>query len=150
MSNSTPSIPKIYWIISGLALLWYLFGLSVYYMSVSTSPETYKEWLDSGQYSAGYIEYMQTVPSWTWSAFAIATTSGVLACICLLLRRSWAVPLFIVSLIGSLVLYAYAYILSGKAGELPTSDYVVSALVVAVSSFMIWFSRKKKAKGILR
>jgi hypothetical protein len=32
---------------------------------------------------------------------------------------------------------------------MPTSDYVIAAVVTIVTIFMIWFSKKKTAKGIL-
>ena len=146
----TVSVPKWYWAIAGLSTLWYLFGFFVYYSSVKTSAEQYQEWVTSGLYTQGYVDYMLSIPTWATAAFAIATTAGVLGCVCLLLRRAWAKPLFVLALISSLLMYIHAFVLSGHAGDMPTSDYIIAGLVVVIAAFLIWFARMATGKGWLK
>lgn len=143
-------VPKWYWAVAGLALLWYLFGFFVYYSSVTTSAEQYQEWVMFGKYTQGYVDYMLAIPSWVTAAFAIATTSGVLGCICLLMRRAWAKPLLIVALVSALLMYIYAFVLSGRAADLPPFDFIIAALVVGIAAFLIWFSRMSTGKSWLK
>ena len=83
--------PMKHWVISGSALAWNLIGFMIYLMTVRTTPEEM-----AAQYSTAQIAYMDAIPVWATSAYATAVTAGVLACVLLLLRKSLAVPVFIV------------------------------------------------------
>jgi len=72
MSASSVSPPRSYWVISGLALLWNLVGLAAYINQVTMSPEGLAE-LPEAQRTV-----LENTPAWATSAFAIATTTGVL------------------------------------------------------------------------
>jgi hypothetical protein len=145
----TTKPPALFWIISGISLLWYLFGSYQFYGSLVATPEGMKPYIEDGRMTQAYADVLLSLPAWVKAAFGIATLSGVVASICLLLRKKIAAPLFFISLIGALCMYLYMYVLSGKASVLPTSDFIIAACVVIVTLFMIWFSRKKRSKGYL-
>lgn len=44
----------------------------------------------------------ESQPAWVIAAFAIAVWGGALGCLALLLRKKWAMPILLVSLIGIL------------------------------------------------
>jgi hypothetical protein len=138
--------PKWYWAISIGALLWYLFGFFVYYSSVTVTSEQLGKWVTDGTYTQDYVDYMQSIPSWATAAFAIATSSGVLASLCLLLKKKWAKLLFVVALISALIMYLQAFVLSGKASVFPGFDFVIAAFVVVIAIFLIWFSKMAAGK----
>lgn len=142
--------PKLFWIISVLALLWYLFGTVQFIGSLMATQEGMQSYIDSGKLSQDYVDFLLNFPSWASSMFGLATIGGALASGCLLLRRKIALPLFCLSLVGAAMMYIYMFVLSGKSNFLPASDYYIAATVVIVTLLMIWFSKRKIFQGILR
>ena len=125
MTNQKLSLPKWFWVISILAMLWNLMGVVAYL----------------GDASSG----MQA-PSWAIAAYAIAVFSGLLASIFLLLKKNIATAFFALSLIGVLAQQYYFYAVSDSIKNVPA----LSALIVIVAIFLLWFSRSCASKGWLR
>lgn len=137
--------PMSFWAISTAALIWNLFGFFVYLMQVTASPTEL-----SDAYSAEQVAFIQTTPVWATSTFAIAVTTGVLACVMLLLRRSWAVTLFVVSFVAVMVQNIHSFVLNNVIEIFGPSPAFIQATVVAVGVAMIWYSRRAKKNGWLK
>ena len=133
--KSSAKPPVWFWIVSVIALLWN--GSGVYmYLIQAYDTESYR-----AMYTAELLEMAHNTPSWVTAAFAIAVFAGLLACIGLLLRKKWAKPLFLVSLIGAVVSNAHHLFMS-KAIELGGTEAVVMPIVVIVIGiFLVWFSK---------
>ena len=144
MSTRSTTPPRSYWIISGLALLWNLVGVLAYVAQVTMSPESLAE-LPEAQRAI-----YENTPIWATSAFAIATTAGVLGCVLLIIRNSWAVPLFLISLAAVLVQMYHAFVIANAIQLLGPAAAIQPALVIAISSGLIWYSRYAKEKGWFR
>lgn len=147
--NNDVKPPTLFWVISIISLLWYLFGTMAFYGTATATPESLAPMVANGDMTQAYADWVIGFPGWVKAMFGIAVLAGVLGSIALLLRKSWAAPLFMLSLAAALLMYLYNYVLSGNAGLLPTFDHIMTVMVLAITSFMIWFSRKKKAKGYL-
>ena len=52
------------------------------------------------------------IPAWATAAFAFAVFGGLLGALAMLLRKKWATPLFIISLLGILVQMTYSFFVS--------------------------------------
>ena len=141
--KSSTKPPVWFWIVSLIALLWN--GSGVYmYLIQAYNTESFR-----AMYTAEQLEMAHNTPSWVTAAFAIAVFAGLLACIGLLLRKKWAKPLFLVSLLGAVVSNAHHLFMS-KAIELYGTEAVVMPIVVIVIGiFLVWFSKKGIAKGWL-
>jgi hypothetical protein len=139
----------LFWVISGLALLWYIFGTLQFVGSLMATQEGLQPMIDKGDITQAYATALLTIPGWVKAAFGAATISGVLGSISLLLRKKTAVMLFIISLLAALIMYLYLYVLSGNASVMPASDYIIAAAVTVVTISLIFFSRKKTGQGIL-
>jgi len=135
--------PALFWVISILALLWNLMGVMAYLGMTMTPPEAFIE-----AYGQEYADVMASKPAWATAAFAIAVFGGLLGCVGLLLRKSWAKILFILSLLGVIVQNIWGF-MSGSFNLVGTSDKVLTVLVLIVAVFLIWFAQKKTAKGYL-
>lgn len=135
--------PALFWVISILALLWNLMGVMAYLGMTMMPPDLLVE-----AYGQEYADVMASRPAWATAAFAIAVFAGVLGCIGLLLRKSWAKILFILSLIGVIVQNVWGF-MSGAFNLVGTSDKIMTVLVIIVAIFLIWFAQKKAAKGYL-
>jgi hypothetical protein len=84
---------------------------------------------------------MEATPAWATAAYAIAVNIGVLACILLLLRKSVAFPLFVVSLLGALVLDFDSFVLRDVVAIWGSGAYIVPSLVIIIGIVEIWYSK---------
>ncbi len=138
-------LPFKFWIISVLFLLWNLVGIAQYLASVTATPES----LAAQSYSGEQIEFLLTVPALYASVFALAVWSGLLAAILLLLRRKWAVPIFLISLLFVILSYGFD-ILSGAFNLLGVGYFGIMSFVTIISVVQYIFARKFRGRGWLR
>lgn len=134
-----------FWIIGGAALIWNLFGVMMYVMTVTATPESYA----AQGYTPEQINFMLSMPVWATSAFAIAVNVGALASLFLLLRKSWAVPAFIVSLASVLVLDVYNFVIRDTVGTLGLMPLYIQATILIVGVLLVLYARSARKKGWL-
>ena len=85
--------PAWYMAVAVLALLWELFGVTMYLMHVGGLPST-------AEMSEAERSLMESSPVWVTGLFAIGVFAGAFGALGLVLRKSWARPLLILSLIA--------------------------------------------------
>ena len=134
-----------FWFAGGAALLWNLLGLFFY---VNTRTSTAESYAAQG-FTPEQIAFMQGTPEWALSAFAISVTAGVLASLFLLLRKSWAVPTFILSLVAAVVLNINSFLLNDSIAVLGMGPVYVQSTVILSGILLILYARSAKAKGWL-
>ena len=135
--------PLSFWLIGAIALIWNLFGMYIYVNQVTATPDG----LAAGGYSPEQIDFMLSVPQWATSAFAIAVTTGVVACLFLLLRKALATTLFIVSLAAVLVQNFHTFALNDALAIFGPAPAVIQSVVIVVAAVLIWYSRLAQSKG---
>ena len=147
--TSGNTTPTSYWVVSGLLAIWSLMGVSFYILFAGTSADEYAAYVADGTMTQAYADYAANTPAWATAVFAIAVFSGLAGAICLLLRKKWAVQLFTISLVFVLISMFKGFILDGAANILSPFEIGREFVVVALAAFAVWFSRKKRAAGIL-
>ena len=146
MSEESISKPTMwFWIIAGVMLAWNLIGLMFYYQQ-STLTEAVM--LEAGL-TAQQIAHILDTPAWGHSGYAIAVNAGVLGAIFLLLRKAWAVPFFILSLVGALVQDLDAIVLRDALDAWGTGALWLPIIVLVICVVEIWYARGAKAKGLI-
>lgn len=90
-----------FWVIGALALIWNVGGVANYVMQVTDAAV-----LDS--YRASERAIIESRPAWATGAFALAVFGGGLGCVLLLFRKSAAIWVLIMSLLGVAVTQFYA------------------------------------------
>ncbi len=139
--QSSTKVPTSFWVISVAALIWNLLGMMAYVMQVTMNEATL------AAMPAAERAVYESMPGWGVSAFAIAVTAGVLACLVLLLRKAWAVPLFILSLVAVIVQdFAALFVAGALQGMGPTSA-IMPIVVLGIGIYMIVYSRSAREKG---
>lgn len=141
MTEPGSPVPRKFWLIAVVALLWNLIGVATYVMQVTMTEDKIRA-LPIEQQPL-YIE----IPAWATSAYAIAVTAGVIGCILLLFRSGWAVPVFLVSLAGILVQMYHAFVIAGAYEILGPSSVVMPTLIIAIAVGLIWYARIAKERG---
>ena len=142
MTNSSTKPPVWFWVIGIVALLWNLMGVNAY-LQQAYQTEGFKAMYNTPE----LLEMVNSTPAWATAAFAIAVFAGALGCIALLLRKSWAKSLFLLSLIGIVVQMIYNLFISKAMEVYGPGAALMPALVIVVGVFLVWYSKKSAAKG---
>ena len=140
--NNRQKPNAFFWIIGILALLWNIMGVVAYLGQAFMTDEVLNKLPEADQ------EWYNNVPAWVTAAFAIAVFAGLIACIGLLLRKKWAVSLFVLSFIGVLVQQIYNFFIQDFV-ELTGQRLYMPIIIVIIAGFLMWYSKGLKEKGIL-
>ena len=132
--NGNP--PTWYYVVAAVFLVWNLIGFMFYLQHAMLSPETAPQGID-----ASMLAFMEATPVWATSAYAIAVNAGIVASVLLFLRKSLALPLFVISLIGALVLDFDSFVLRDVVAIWGNGAYFVPSTVIIVGAIQIWYSR---------
>jgi len=143
MSDASTQPPKSFYWIAGIALLWNFIGIMSYVSQVTMSPEALAALPDAKRV------FFENQPTWVTSAYAIAVNAGALGCVLLLIRKSWAVPVFIVSLAGVLLQFAYNYLIADGVAVFGASSMAVPISITIIGAGLIKYSVDAKSKGWL-
>ncbi|MFT4604476.1 MAG: hypothetical protein ACI9W4_001207 [Rhodothermales bacterium] len=144
MSAELQSPPRSFWIISVIALLWNAIGVVTYLATVMMSEATLAMLPEADQ------ALQANVPVLVTAAYAFAVHAGTLASVLLLLRRKWAIPLFVASLAGILVQMGYGLAVSDLIELKGLGAAVLPAVIVGVAVYLATYSRKANANGWLK
>ena len=138
MSNkSTSSIHWSFWLISALMLIWNVMGCANYFMQMN--PEILATYRESERM------IVEGRPAWATAAFALAVFGGAIGCILLLIRRSAASYLFIISLLGVVVTMIHTLTVGIDFGTGEILGIILLPLVVAI--FLVWYANYTKQKA---
>ncbi len=140
-TNESAKPTTVFWIIGILALVWNLMGVMTYLMSVTMSPESIAAMTEAerGIYT--------NIPAWATSAYAIAVFGGTIASVALLMRKSWALPLFVVSLVAILVQMGHALFGTKLLEVNGAATAAMPLLIIAIAVCLVFFSHSAKQNG---
>lgn len=140
--NGKVKPPVWFWVVSVLALLWNLLG-AMAYLSEAFMTDEMKAAMPSDQ-----LELMENTPAWATAAFAFAVWGGVLGCIALLLRKKWAKPVLVISLLGILIQMGYSYFMTNAVEVYDTAQGVVMPiLLIVICIGLVLFAKSAHKKG---
>lgn len=142
--TTTVKPPAWFWVVSTIALLWNLMGV-FNYLNQAFNQQAILESLDQAQ-----REVFEGIPAWATAAFAIAVFSGFIGSIGLLLRKKWARPFFIISLITAVAQFIQWLFISNAVEAFGTSTYGMPIIVIIIGLYLVFFSKKGIDKGWLK
>ena len=143
-SSGKTSPPVWFWVISIIALLWYLMDMSAFFMRVLMTDDVIKAMPENQQH------LYRNMPLWVNIVFAGEVFGGALGCVGLLLRKKWALPLFVVSILGVLCQTFHVYFLSDAISTMGTPAVVMPLLAILIGIGMIVLAKSAISKGRLR
>jgi len=136
--------PRWFTVVAIVALLWNLLGCAAFISDLRLTPA------DIAQLPEAHQALYAARPTWAVIATAIAVFGGVLGCIALLLRKKWALPVFVLSLIGIVVQDYGLFVLADAATLAGPVVVVLQGLVLVIAIGLIVLSRKAIARGWLK
>lgn len=138
------SPPVWFWVTSIIALLWYLMDMSAFFMRVLMTDDVIKAMPENQQHL--YLH----MPLWVNIVFAGEAFGGVLGCVGLLLRKKWALPLFVVSILGVLSQTFHVCFLSDAISTMGAPAVVMPLLAILIGTGVLVLAKSAIAKRWLR
>jgi nitrate reductase gamma subunit len=142
--------PVSFWAISIALLLWGLGGASIYVAYFLETPDQFAQAAESAANSEAYADYIANIPFWAIVIGMTAAVTRLLGAIGLLLRRAWALPLFLISVGLFLIVLYRAFVLANVASAMSGTHIAVELVFVALGLFAVWFARDNRSKNILK
>ena len=146
MNTTTAAIkpPTWYWVVSGLAVVWMLFGVLAWVMDLMTDEAAL------ATLSEAQRQLYEARPQWLFAVYGVAIFSGLAGAIGLLLRKSWASKLFDVSLAAIIVQFGYTFLVMNAVQVLGAAAAIPFPLVIfLIGVALVWFARRARKLGWL-
>ncbi len=135
--------PKWFLPVVIIALLWNVMGCAAYLSdAMLTSADIAKMTDVEKAMIAGR-------PAWSIAGTAVGVWLGALGCIALIIRKSWALPLLILSLLGVIAQDIWLFGLAPKNDLTNGMVYGLQGLVMVIAIALVWLASKAKANGWL-
>ncbi len=145
MEGSDKTSPPVwFWVISIVALLWYLMDISAFFMRVFMTDDAIKAMPENQQH------FFQNIPLWVNIVFACEVFGGTLGSAALLLRKKWALLVFVVSILGVLSQTSHIWFLTDAVSAMGAPAVVMPLLAILIGIGMIVLAKSAISKGWLR
>ena len=143
MNETTAKAPVHLWIIGVVTLLWNLMGAYDYLMT-QTQNAAYM-----AKFEQAHLDYFYGFPTWVEATWALAVWGAVLGSILLLLRKRWAVPVFLVSFAAMVLTAIYNFGISNGMEVMGTAGFIFTVVIFIVSLGLWLYSRAMQTRGVL-
>lgn len=140
----------LFLIVAIVLLLWGLGGASIYVAYFFESPQEFASSAETAANSQAYAQYIANIPIWAIAVGAVAAATRLFGAIGLLVRRSWALPLYAISLPFFLLALYRAFILANVAEVMSRAHIAVEFVFLGLNVFAIWFAWSNKKRGLLK
>jgi hypothetical protein len=144
MNQAMTKAPVHLWIVGVLAVLWNAMG-AFDYAATQLKLEFYM-----AQFTQEQLDYFYSFPAWMDAAWAIAVWSSLLGSLALLLRKSWAVGLFGLAILGLAVSTVYNFVLSNGLEMMGTGAAMFTAVIWVIAVLLLFYARAMAKKGVLQ
>lgn len=147
--TSERRVPVVFWVVSVGLLVWGLGGASIYVAYFVETPAQFAATAETAVNRAAYADYIANIPAWAIGVGIVAALARLLGAVGLLLRRAWARPLYVASLLFFLAALYRAFVLADAASVMSDAHVAVEGLFVALGAFAVWFAHRGVARGLL-
>lgn len=135
--------PKWFLPAAVVALLWNLMGCAAYVSDVSRGPDDVAAMTDAMR------ALYNSRPAWSVAATAIAVWFGAAGSLGLVMRKRWAMPLLVVSLLGVIVQDVWFLMVRDQVAQVDSTAMMLQSLVLVVAVALVLLARTATAKGWL-
>jgi hypothetical protein len=151
MSEATDNRPTVlFWAVSAVLLLWGVWVVLIYATYFVMSPQEFSEAAESAANTQRYADYVANIPAWAIATGVISAIARLLGAIGLLVRRVWALPLYVISAVLLAITLFRGFVLSNAASVMSAPHIAIEILFVTLSIFAVWFTHKMKSKRVLQ
>lgn len=143
---ATAKTPTHLWVLGILALLWNCIGAYDYLMSNIGGLAYFRSaGLDEAAYG-----WFQAMPVWAVAAWAIGVWGSVLGALLLLIRSRHAGPVYLASIAGAVIAFAYQFTSDRPASMLGGMATVMPLVILILIVAQWYYARRMTQAGLLR
>lgn len=123
-------------------------GLVVFTFFMAT-PEHWAALVADGRIRAEYATYIGEIPGWAILITVFVAMTRLLGAVALLMHKSWALPVYGVSLSLVVVIMFRGFVLANVASVIRPSQIVLEFAFLLISVFAVWFAHALTEIGVL-
>ncbi|MEQ8546302.1 MAG: hypothetical protein RIC03_00235 [Cyclobacteriaceae bacterium] len=135
--------PTWFLVVAIVMVVWNLMGVAAFIVDITTSEEAI------AALPAAERELYGKFPVWTKVAYFIAVFAGTLGAIGLVLKKKWAKPVLIVSLVGVIVQMLHSLFIADSMEVYGPGAVVMPVMVILFGIFLVWMANYGIKKGWL-
>jgi hypothetical protein len=136
--------PVWFWVVSVVALLWYLMDTSAFFMRLFMTEADITSMPENQQH------LYRDMPLWVNIVFAGEVFGGTLGSIALLLRKQLALPLFVISILSTLAQTSNIWFLTDAISAMGASAIVMPLVAIIIGAAMFGLAKFAISKRWLR
>jgi len=145
MDDINKGAPWHLWVVCVVAVLFNGIGAFDYVMSMTQGAS----YLASMGMTPEQIAHTLNLPMWMKVVWPTGVWTAEAASVLILLRRSLAFPIFVVSLAVFLISVLYTYVLSDGGAIMGPAMEITSGVITALLLFFVWYTRAMTRRGVL-
>jgi len=143
MENVPAKVPTVFWVIAIMATLWNMMGIFAYLSDMFISPEKLSVMKPAMQ------ELYKNNPIYLKMLYGLGVFGGLLGSVGLLLRKSWAVPFFLISLVSVVLQFATSLLFTNTLNAMGNVSLVLPAFVILIAAFLFGYARYLRQHNVL-
>lgn len=137
-------VPAWFYVIAGVAFLWNILGAAAVIMNFMITPEA------MASLPAEQQQLYADTPMWSSYASLLAVAAGALGCLALLIKKIWAYPLFILSIVGLMIQNIGIFIVVDAVSILGESVLIMQGLVGLIAIGLLFLAKSAIKKEWIR
>lgn len=140
---ATPTKPPTwYWVVAVILTLWMAVGIAGFAVHLTMDYAT------APGLSEAQRQLYTMSPAWLDVVYGLATVTGILGAVGLLMRKAWSAPALVTSLVFVIVQFGY-WLVGLPSIELLGAAAAVTmpVVIVLMGAFAVWFARNTKGRG---
>lgn len=134
--------PRSFWAVGLAALAWNLLG------GMSFAAQYAMDMDELARTAPDSARVYGQMPGWVWAVFALAVGAGTLGAVLLLLKKALAVPVYTLSLVAIILLFAQNFLATDMLAVEGWDAVLVPALIFVAGVAQLLYARAMKAKGV--
>lgn len=135
--------PVHLWIIGIVSLIWNAIGVFDY-LATKLRLDFYMS-----QFTPEQLDYFYSFPAWAVGGWALGVWGALIGSLGLLLRKSWAVSMFAISVIGLVITSLYNFVLTDGADVMGEGGAWFSAVIWIIGILLFFYARAMAKRGVL-
>ena len=140
--------PAHLWIVAILAVLWNSIGVVDYLMTRLHNDAYFAKTMPTMN-PADFYAYADSLPLYASIGWGLGVWGGFLGSLLLLFRSRFAVPVFVLSMIGVVVGMGYQLAVPPPGSE-GAGGKVIGYAVILIAAALLYYAWRQRAKGVLR
>jgi len=141
--QQTGKAPAHLWIIGIVSLLWNAIGVFDY-MATKLKLDFYMS-----QFTPEQLDYFYGFPAWAVVGWALGVWGALIGSLGLVLRKTWAVWMFGVSILGLVITSIYNFVLTDGAAIMGEGGAWFSVVIWVIGIFLFFYARAMAKRGVL-